>query len=323
MSIYLSLLRNLITKLDFVLLLLGVLLASFSPILIRLSETEISPHAVIFDRYWIAAIVLGIYYAIKAIPWSSSDRLSEFKVSYTLKDIALLFLVAVFNLACLTSWAWSLTQTSVSNSNLLHNTTPIFATLGGWLFLQHRFNGKFLMGIALALTGTVVIGIIDTQGAMDAHINGDALALLSAIFYAGGYLITEPLRTKFSATTILLWSCALGSLLMLPFMLFGGERIFPYSGFGWLTVISQTILCQIMGIGIVLHSLKKFSSAFVFLILLLDPVIAALLASAIFAEQLSIFNWLAFGLILTGIYLAKSGQGAEKSDDELVVVQDN
>ena len=315
--------QQLIAKFDFILLLFGVVLASLSPILIRLSETEISPHAVIFDRYWIATMILGIWYGIKAVSSTGGDRHSELKASYTLKDIAFLLLEAVLSLACFISWAWSLTQTSVGNSNLLHNTTPIFATLGGWLFLHHRFDGRFLIGIALAVIGTAVIGIIDAQGAIDAHLSGDALALLSAVFYAGGYLITEPLRTKFSAITILLWSCALGVLLMLPFMLFAGERIFPYSWFGWLTVISQTILCQIAGLGLVFHSLKRFSSAFVFLILLLDPIIATVLASAIFAEQLSLLNWLAFGLILTGIYLAQSGQGAEKPDDNSVVADNN
>ena len=38
------------------------------------------------------------------------------------------------------------------------------------------------------------------------------------------------------------------------------------------------------------------------------PVIAAVLAMVIFAEQLSLFNWLAFALVLLGIYLAVSAQ---------------
>ena len=189
--------------------------------------------------------------------------------------------------------------------------------------MHHRFNRRFLIGMVIALSGTAVIGIIDMQGAMGSRPTGDALALLSAVFYAAVNLITEQLRTKFSATTILLWSYVLAALLMLPFMVFGGERIFPYSWFVWLAVISQAILCGIIGTGIVFYSLKRFSSGFVSLVLLLDPVIAAILATVIFAEKLSIVNWLAFGVILTGIYLAKSGQGAEKPDDESVVVPNN
>jgi drug/metabolite transporter (DMT)-like permease len=46
--------------------------------------------------------------------------------------------------------------------------------------------------------------------------------------------------------------------------------------------------------------------------LLLDPVITAILAWIIFAERLTPLNWLAFSVVLAGIYLAKSSQGAEK-----------
>ena len=322
MSSQISFPQQLIAKFDLILLLFGVLLASLSPIFIRLSETEISPNAVTFDRYWIAAVVLGISYGLKAVASTvGGDR--GIKVSYTIKDIALLSLLAVFIIACSISWTWSLTQTSVANSNLLHNMTPIFAILGGWLFLHHRFNRRFTIGMVITLSGTAVIGIIDMQGAMGDRLTGDALALLSAIFYAGCILSTELLRTKFSATTILLWSYVLATSLMLPFMVFRGERIFPDSWFVWLAVISQAILCNIIGTGLLFHSLKRFSSGFVSLVLLLDPVIAAILATAIFAENLSIVNCLAFGVILTGIYLAKSGKGAEKPEDKSVAVQNN
>lgn len=38
------------------------------------------------------------------------------------------------------------------------------------------------------------------------------------------------------------------------------------------------------------------------------PVIAAILALIIFSEQLSLFNWLAFAIVLSGIYLAISAK---------------
>ena len=89
MSSQISFPQQLIAKFDFILLLFGVLLASLSPIFIRLSETEISPNAVIFDRYWIAAVVLGISYGLKGVASTvGGDRFSELKASYTFKDIA-------------------------------------------------------------------------------------------------------------------------------------------------------------------------------------------------------------------------------------------
>jgi drug/metabolite transporter (DMT)-like permease len=45
---------------------------------------------------------------------------------------------------------------------------------------------------------------------------------------------------------------------------------------------------------------------------LVDPVITAILAWIIFSEELSPLNWLAFSVVLAGIYIAKPSQGAHK-----------
>lgn len=305
---------------DLFVLLVAVFTLSLAPILIRLSENEISPNATIFNRYWIATVVLGLWYGFKTIGFRDASNFSKLEETYTIRDIVTFLVLAMSSLACLTSWAWSLTQTSVANSNLLHNMTPIFATVGGWLFLNHHFNGRFIWGMTLALTGTGIIGITDWQIADDRFL-GDALALLSAFFSGVGYLIIEDLRKKFSAITILLWSSFLRTLLILPVIPIDKDHIFPISWLGWLAVISLGILCQAIGNGILVYSLKKFSSGFISLFILLDPVIAAILSAVIFAESLSLSNWLAFVVILTGIYIAKSGGDAEKSNHSSLKIE--
>lgn len=298
---------------DLLLLLVAAFILSLAPILIRLSETEISPNATIFNRYWIATIVLGVLYALERVNFKDASNLEKLEETYTVRDIITFAVLGAIELACLMSWAWSLTQTSVANSNLLHNMTPIFATIGGWLFLNHRFNRSFILGAILALAGTSIVGISDLQIAGD-RFTGDFLALLSAFFYGVGYLVAESLREKFSATTILLGSCFFRTVLILPILLISQDQIFPISWFGWLAVISLGILCQVIGNGIIVYSLKKFSSGFVSLFILLDPVLAAFLSAVIFAERLSLTNWLAFVVILTGIFLAKSGGVTEKNN---------
>lgn len=89
-----------------------------------------------------------------------------------------------------------------------------------------------------------------------------------------------------------------------------------------MAVISLGVLCQAIAVGILLYSLKKFSSGFVSLLMLLDPVIAAILSAVIFTERLSLTNWLAFVVILTGIYLAKSSGVAEKNPPQKLEVVD-
>lgn len=289
----------------------ALLAVSFAAIFIRLSEREISPNATIFNRLWIATVVFAVWNAVDAARRQMSDDVSEVRSNYTVRDVILLIAVGVVSSASLGFWAWSLTQTNVANSTVLRNLTPLFTTLGGWLLLGRRFDNRFLLGMTVALVGAVAIGIDDLQTAGD-NLAGDIAALLSAIFYAGNLLIAEHLRTKFPATTILMWRCFIGSLLILPLVLLPGDRVFPYSWQGWLAVIALAVICQAFGQGLLIHSLGRLSSGFVALFLLLEPVITAILAWMLFSENLSLFNWLAFAVVVAGIYLAKSSSNTDK-----------
>ncbi|CAD5951710.1 hypothetical protein PCC9214_02597 [Planktothrix tepida] len=73
------------------------------------------------------------------------------------------------------------------------------------------------------------------------------------------------------------------------------------------------VLTKPLNLILLFIALFCLSFGFVTVFLLLEPVITAILAWIIFAEHLGIVNCLAFILILLGIYIAKTGQGAEKS----------
>ncbi|MGB3510275.1 MAG: DMT family transporter [Microcoleaceae cyanobacterium] len=289
-------------------LLVGVFILSFAAIFIRLSENELGPAATIFNRYLIAFIVLYLWDQIQSLRIASLTKLQE---NIGLKDWGDFILSSILGTLALFFWAWSLTQTNVANSNLLHNLTPIFAVLGGWLFLSQNFDFKFLLGMGLALIGVITIGWGDFQA--DAHsLGGDFLALLSAVFYAANYLIKENLRSKFSTTTILLWSCFFSGCFTLCLTLTTEKQVFPSTWPTWLTVIALGLLCQILGHGLLIHNLKRFSSGFVTLFLLLEPLLTAIFAWLIFSEALTPLNWIAFFLVLAGIYLSKQSKGKEK-----------
>jgi len=90
------------------------------------------------------------------------------------------------------------------------------------------------------------------------------------------------------------------------------ERLFPVSSFGWFAVIGLAVICQVVGQGLQAYSLKRLSSGLVGVLLLLDPVLAALIAAVVFLEQLSLINGIGFAIILVGIYMAKSSHSAEE-----------
>ncbi len=293
------------------LLLLGICFISFAAIFTRLSEQELGANATIFNRVWIATIFLGLWAKIKnfiAPSLSESDCDREDRL---LNNLGLLILSGILDLACVLLWAWSLEKTSVTNSTLLHNLTPIFTVLGAWLFLKQSFNFKFIIGLILASVGSSAIAFLDFQFSSQ-YLMGDSLALLSAACYGIAYIIYEKLRQKLSATTLLFYNCCVRTIVVFPLALWTDPQLFPSSWSGWLTVIGLGILCQGFGHLILIYSLKKFSAAFVSLFLLLDPILTAILAWIIFSEQLNFMSWIAFAVVLLGIYYAKSGSFNEQ-----------
>lgn len=299
-------------------LFVGVFILSSAAILIRWSEQEVGPYATILNRLWIAAVVLWLGYGIKTVSRNlfNNSPTPQQTDKLTVQDFVLLLADGVVGSACLGTWAWSLTQTSITNSNLLHNVSPIFAAFGGWLFFRQHFDGKFIIGMMLAVIGASVISVEDWKLTTNNFV-GDALALFSAILNSLHYLIREKLRVRLTTTTILRWYCLLGSIIIFPFAFFTEDRLFPVTVLGWLPLISLAVLCSILGQGIVTHYLKQFPSGFVTLFLLLEPVLTATLAWLLFDEHLSLLGWSAFFMVLSGIYLAKSSQDFEKSSQTI------
>lgn len=289
---------------SWVVLIIAVTALAFSPILTKLSEIELSPTATIFNRLSIATIVTGCWQLIK-----NPVELDRFSLHKSLSDYqqkSLLILASFSATASAILWAVSFTQTSIASSTVLRSLTPLFISLGAWLILKQRFNSQFLLGMMLSIIGGMAIGWDDLQLGTN-YLIGDGIALLSAILHGVNILTVGYLRDRGCTTNrVLFWRCSCGALMILPVVCLTETQLFPISTEGWLTVIALAVVCQTFGQGLLVYSLKQFSSSFVGIFALLKPLITALLAWAIFAEEISINSTIALILILIGIYLAKS-----------------
>ncbi|MBH8564337.1 EamA family transporter [Nostoc sp. CENA67] len=289
------------------LLFVGISAISFGSIFMRLSEAELSPHATVFNRLWLGSVVFWLWHGYKTIRQQfSSDEPVEKQV-YTRQDIFLLLSAGIFWASTLVSLAWSLTQTSVAITSVLHNLAPIFTSLGAWLLFRQGFDRQFLVGMVIAIGGAIAIEIQELQVA-HGKVQGGIAAIISAVFLAAYLLIVEKLRTKFSPTTIQLWICAIAALVILPILVYTQDQIFPSSINSWLFVISLALVCQVLGHGILTYSLARFSSVVVSLVHLLEPVFSGIFALIIFSERLSLSNCLGITGVLIGLYLAGSNQ---------------
>ena len=302
-------------------------------IFIKFSEQEISPYATAFNRFWITTVILATWSGFKAIRSRLVSREatqpspdtppSPDTNPYTKAVIGQLFLIGLFLAADLILWAWSLTQTSVANATLLANLTPLFSCLGGWLFWRKRFDQQFLLGMGIAIVAIFAIGLGDGQSSVG-KLQGDIAALIAAVSFSIYLLVLERLQNQLGVTKIVLWSSAIATLVSLPIVLLDGGQLFPTSWQGWLTVVALAGVCQILGQGMLVHSLDRLSSEFVALFLLLEPVLAGVAAWLCFGEQLSMLNLAAFAVALAGVCLSLSSPSATKNETpqlDLALVQ--
>lgn len=276
--------------------LFGIATAS---ILTVVAQTEMSSNAITFNRLGIATLAFSIWNRI-----AITKPTAQSPPTYSLRDISLIAIAGVSFAVSLIFWAWSLTQTSVANSTLLNNMMPIFTTVGAWLLFGQSFPVRFLLGMAVALGGAIAIGIEDLH--VGKSILGDTAALLAAMFAAFYLLSLAQLRLKFATPVVMQWTNLVGSLCVLPLMLLTNDSLFPVTWGGWLTAIALAVVCQVIGQGLIAYSLARYSAGLVAVLMLMIPAIAAILAMVIFAEKLSLWNWLMFSVVLGGIYIAVS-----------------
>ncbi|AUB40761.1 Permease of the drug/metabolite transporter [Nostoc flagelliforme CCNUN1] len=279
----------------------------------KISLREMSAVATLFNRLWIATIIFGLWSGInQAHTQITEDKPVLPQQPYPIKEIAFLIAVGLVHVLGRLSWTWSLTQTGAANANALGSLNPLFTTLGGWLFFNQIFGRKFIIGLILAIIGAIAVGFEDLLRSSN-NITGDAVALISSVFYAANFLLIEQIRNKFSVLTILLWRCVIATTLMIPVVLIFEKQVFPVTLSGWLVVFALAAICEALGHGLIIYSLKNFSSGFISLLLLLNPVNVAIFAWILFSENLSIFNLLGLALILVGIYLATSNKESIQS----------
>ena len=297
-------------------LFLGKVTISLTPLFLKVSVREISVASTLFNRLWIASIVLFFLNSISQFIQrkSSQEDLPHLKMSQPYSGTNLLLLVAmvVCHLLGRFLWTLSLTKTSIASATILTCFSPVFTALGGWLFLNQKFDRRFIVGLTIALIGGMTLGIDDFLASSQSNFIGDLTAIISCIFFAASLLILDKIRKSLSSLDILLVRCAISTLLISPFVFFLEDPIFPISVWGWLSVICMAVVCEAFGHGVMVYSVEKFSSSFVSIFFLLEPALTMVFSWLILADPLSLFNVLALGIVSQGLYVAKTGKGAEQ-----------
>jgi drug/metabolite transporter (DMT)-like permease len=186
----------------------------------------------------------------------------------------------------LTFWHYGVHLTSVANSTTLANLAQVFVVAGAWILFREKPRRLFLVGLALALIGVWAMAAAKGGGGQGTNpVLGDIVSLGAAVWYASYLLIVHKARGEQGALRIMLWTSLVGAPVMAAIALILHEQLLPTSLSGWLACLGLGLVHAVSQ-GAIAWALGRVPAATASVVILIQPVCAAILGWVIFKEAL-------------------------------------
>lgn len=265
-------------------------LVAAAPFLVRVSPVD--PTATLWLRMLLATGMLVLVVPARTTeegPLRRHDRL-------------LMILAGLLAVGDLAANHWASVETTVANTVLLMNLSPVFVTLLAFLILRERPSARELAGYAITILGAALMTGV-TWNAWRLGL-GEMLALLSAFLYAAYFLVVKQLRERVGALRIMVWTSAIAALVLAPAAILESRPLLPASAAGWIPIAVMALGVQIGGHGLMAHAMKTLSASYASATALARPVLAAAAAWVLFGETMTFVQVAGAALVLGGLAFA-------------------
>ena len=228
-------------------------------------------------------------------------------------DLFLGFLGGLFLALHFATWITSLKFTSVASSVVLVTTNPLFVGFFSYLFFREKQPPALLAGIALSITGSVIMAVGDS-GLTNLAITdsraliGDGLALLGAILASAYLMVGARLRQRTDILTTVVLVYTFSAVILLLITLAAGLPLRGFSNSSYLYMVLLALVPQIIGHTTINWALQHLRTSMVAVVILGEPIGASILAYLIFRETVGTLQLVGIFLIFSAILLA-SRQG--------------
>jgi len=232
------------------------------------------------------------------------------------KTRAIIFpiLAGIFTALDLALWTSSLSFTTAANATLLGNTAPLWVALGTWLILKQNLGKNFWRGLAITLTGALLI--MGTDFILHPRFGiGDVMATFTGFFYGGYYLFTERSRIYFGPISHIFF-VGIGASITL--FIVNTALQYPLTGFDsrtWIVFLASAIVSQLIGYMALAYALGHLPASIVAPTMVLQPVVTAILAIPLLGEIPNIWQGIGSMIALIGIYIVN--QSHTQSEQEI------
>jgi len=274
-------------------LLAAVFLVSTAGLFAHRALTEATPLAVAAWRLGLAAL---FFLALSAFGRTGKPVLPLAPPTRLRLAVAGLCLAAHF--VC---WFAALDRTPIARATLLVCTTPLWTTLGALALGRRGVAPLYWLALALAALGVWLVTRAASEPVTSGTLLGDLLALAGGLMFAVYLLTVEGLHVTVSSQRQVTAAYSVAAAVLWGALLLHGGVTLGYSPGVWRALLGMTLGPQIFGHTLLNSSLRHFPSSTVAFAILLEPILAGLLAWALFHQTVTAGQMLGGLLVLVAL----------------------
>ncbi|WBU90243.1 DMT family transporter [Cellulophaga omnivescoria] len=252
---------------------LGVLCISIFPILVKLNLTP----GVISAFYRMAVATVCI------VPYVLLTK--QFKITAK-KPFYLAMLCGVIFGLDVAVWNIAIQESTATQATLLTNLSPVWVGVGAFFFLKDKPTNNFWFGTVIAIIGMVMLVGFKTFVALDFNL-AFCFAILSGMLYAVYMLLSKDILNKINVLTFMTTSLVASTFFLGVLSYIINEPFTGFSNAGWLVLIIQGLVCQLLAWLLISYATKHMRATRVSVSLLGQAILASFLAWLFLDEAIS------------------------------------
>ncbi|WP_019834139.1 DMT family transporter [Sphingomonas sp. PR090111-T3T-6A] len=282
------------SPLAFIALIVGNIVLAIGPWFVRMAD--VGPVA---SGFWRLALAVPF---LLLIARGSGQRFGKMPPALW----AATLIAGCFFAADLSTWHAGILHTKLANATLLGNISSFFFAAYGFIIARTMPGRWQVVAMVLAALGTVLLLGRSYQLSPD-HLLGDLLCLIAGLAYTGYMIAIDRARSRLGTWPTLSLATIVSSTLLLPAALFIDGSIWPQH---WGPLVALAIGSQVIGQGLLVYAIGTLSPVVVGLVLLCQPVVAAVIGWVAYGEKLSTLDLVGALAIAASLVLVRRGRAS-------------
>jgi drug/metabolite transporter (DMT)-like permease len=195
-------------------------------------------------------------------------------------------------------------KTSISVAVLTHYLTPLLVALAAPFVLRERTSMRTLAAVGVSFMGLVLL-LSPWNAVRGGTWLGAAYGAGSAVFYASNVLVNKGLTRTFSASELMFFHGLVATPLLAAFVPSGEWHADPQA----VTIVALgSIGPGALGGLVFTWGLRRIAASHASTLTLLEPLVAMMIAAAVYGERLGLVGLLGAAFILTGAVAVMRGE---------------